>query len=659
MLERISNIVRGLSADAIEKAGSGHPGLPLGCAEIGAVLYSEIMNHNPQKPAWPNRERFVLSAGHGSMLLYSLLHLTGYDLTIDDLKNYKQLHSKTPGHPEYKETPGIETTTGPLGQGFANAVGMAISERMMAQKYNTTKFNIIDHYTYTLMGDGCMMEGITSEAASLAGHLGLGKLIAIYDDNNISIEGSTDITFTESVADRYRAYDWHVIDDIDGHDIAEVKQAIKEAKSIQDKPTLIVANTHIGYGAPNKQDTSAAHGAPLGAEEIKGMKEKLGLPVEQKFYVSDKVREYFAHRNKELQKLNKKWAEKFTQWAKANPELKEEWDQAQNLELPDNLEELVDHLEIETPTATRDASGSFLEKIADEVPYLVGGSADLGPSNRTYLERYSDIQKNSFSGRNFRFGIREHAMGAIANGLALSGLRPFTATFLVFSDYMRGAIRMSALMGLPAIYVFTHDSIYVGGDGPTHQPVEHLASLRAIPNLSVIRPADGEETKEAWIRALKKSDGPTALILSRQDLPHISKVSSTSNFNKGGYLVSKEQEESLDVSLLATGSEVALASEVASSLREKNLNVRVVSVPNREKFLAQDQDYIASTLGDRNVLKVIIEAGVSQGWYSILEGEDYVISIEDFGLSASGEKVAQEFGFNVEKIANDIIKKLD
>ncbi|OCL25395.1 transketolase [Orenia metallireducens] len=659
MLERISNIVRGLSADAIEKAGSGHPGLPLGCAEIGTVLFSEIMNHNPKNPAWPNRDRFVLSAGHGSMLLYSLLHLTGYDLTIDDLKEYKQLHSKTPGHPEYKETPGIETTTGPLGQGFANAVGMAIAEKMLADRYNTEEFEIIDYYTYTLMGDGCMMEGITSEAASLAGHLGLGKLIAIYDDNDISIEGSTDITFTESVADRYRAYNWHVVDNIDGHDINAIKEAILKAKSIADKPSLIIAKTHIGYGAPNKQGTSAAHGAPLGAEEIKGMKEKLGLPVEQKFYVADEVREHFTQRNKELQKLNKKWQDKFAQWAKANPKLKEKWDQAQNLELPDNFEEVVNQLEIEAPIATRSASGLILEKIVDEVPYLVGGSADLGPSNKTYLERYSDIQKNSFAGRNFRFGIREHAMGAIANGLALSGLRPFTATFLVFSDYMRGAIRMSALMGLPAIYVFTHDSIYVGGDGPTHQPIEHLASLRAIPNLAVIRPADEEETKEAWISAMKKTDGPTALVLSRQELPHIDKISGTSDFSKGGYVVSKEQESSLDVSLLATGSEVALASEVAKLLREKNLNVRVISVPNREQFLAQDQDYIVSTLGDKDVLKVVIEAGVSQGWYSLLEGEDYVVSIEDFGLSAPGEMVAKEFGFDVKKIANDIINKFD
>ena len=659
MLERIANIIRGLSADAIEKAGSGHPGLPLGCAEIGAVLYSEIMNHNPKNPAWPNRDHFVLSAGHGSMLLYSLLHLTGYDLTIDDLKKYKQLHSKTPGHPEYKETPGIETTTGPLGQGFANAVGMAIAERMQADRYNTEKFEIIDHYIYTLMGDGCMMEGITSEAASLAGHLGLDKLIAIYDDNDISIEGSTDITFTESVADRYRAYNWHVIDNVDGHDLDEVTAAILKAKNVEDKPTLIVAKTHIGYGAPNKQDTSAAHGAPLGTEEIKGMKEKLGLPVEQKFYVSDEVREYFANKNKELEKLNKDWEEKFAKWDKANPELKSKWDQAQNLELPDNFKEAINKLDIEVPTATRDASGLILEKIADEIPYLVGGSADLGPSNRTYLDAYSDIQKNSFAGRNFRFGIREHAMGAIANGLALSGLSPFTATFLVFSDYMRGAIRMAALMGLPAIYVFTHDSIYVGGDGPTHQPVEHLANLRAVPNLEVIRPADVEETKEAWISAMKKTNGPTAIILSRQKLPQIEKINGISDFSRGGYVVREKEGENLDLSLIATGSEVALATKVAKRLRERNLKVRVVSIPNREKFLAQKEDYIEQTLGDKDALRVVIEAGVSQGWYSILEGDDYVVSIEKFGLSASGEEVAEELGFSIHQIANGIINTLN
>ena len=659
MLGRIANIIRGLSADAIEKAGSGHPGLPLGCAEIGTVLFSEVMNHNPQNPDWPNRDRFVLSAGHGSMLLYSLLHLTGYDLTLDDLKEYKQLHSKTPGHPEYKETPGIETTTGPLGQGFANAVGMAIAERMQADRYNTEEFEIIDHYTYTLLGDGCMMEGITSEAASLAGHLGLDKLIAIYDDNDISIEGSTDITFTESVADRYKAYDWHVIDNVDGHDTNEIKEAVLEAKEVEDKPTLIVAKTDIGYGAPTKQDTSAAHGAPLGREEIKGMKENLGLPVEQNFYVSDEAREHFAKRKKELAKLNKEWTKKFKQWAQANPDLKDKWEQAQNLELPDNFAEVIKQLEIEEPAATRDASGSVLEKIADEVPYLVGGSADLGPSNRTYLADYSDIQQNSFAGRNFRFGIREHAMGAVANGLALSGLRPFTATFLVFSDYMRGAIRMSALMGLPTVYVFTHDSIYVGGDGPTHQPVEHLANLRAVPNLEVIRPADAEETKAAWIRALEKTDGPTAIILSRQGLPQIKKVNGMGDFNKGGYVVSKEQGNNLDVSLLATGSEVSLAGEVAKRLHEKNLKVRVVSIPNREEFLSQEQDYIEKTLGDEEALRVVIEAGVSQGWYPILEGQDYVVSVEEFGLSAPGEKVAEEFGFNIAQIVSDISTKLD
>ena len=655
MLEKAAKIVRGLSADGVQAAESGHPGLPLGCAEIGAVLYGEVMEHNPEDPDWVDRDRFVLSAGHGSMLVYSLLHLSEYDLSMEDLKNFRQLGYKTPGHPEYEDVPGVETTTGPLGQGFANAVGMAVSERMLAEQYNTEEFEIVDHYTYTLLGDGCMMEGITSEAASLAGHLGLGKLVAIYDDNQISIEGSTDITFTESVPDRFKAYNWHVIDDVDGHDITAVKEAIAEAKEVSDKPTLIVAKTDIAKGAPNKVGTSAAHGAPLGEDEIKGMKEAIGLPVDEKFYVSDEIKKYFAQHKKELVAKAEKWQEKFEQWAKANPELKEKWDAGLNLELPADLDELVNALEIDTPLSTRKASGATLREIADNIPYLVGGSADLAPSTKTYLDKYGEIQAGEYEGRNFRFGVREHAMAAMVNGISLhGGLRPFCATFLVFTDYMKSAMRMAALMEQPVVYVLTHDSLYIGEDGPTHQPVEHVETLRLIPNLKVLRPADAEETKQAWLQALDNTDGPTALVLTRQDLPALD--TDMAGIDKGGYAL--ESKTDLDIALMASGSEVSLAVEVAELLEDKGYTAQVASIPDRELFAEQKQDYISQVIGDNDTFRVAIEAGVGQGWYQLLGTKHHLVSMESFGASGPGEEVGLKFGFEAEKIANDIIEKL-
>ncbi|MCK8826920.1 transketolase [Natroniella acetigena] len=658
MLKEVANVVRGLSADAIEEANSGHPGLPLGCAELGSVLYGEVMKHNPADPDWLNRDRFVLSAGHGSALLYSLLHLTGYDLSIEDLKEFRQLGSKTPGHPEYMDTPGVETTTGPLGQGFANAVGMAIAEQMLAEKYNTDEFEIIDHNTYTLLGDGCMMEGITAEAASLAGHLGLGKLIAIYDDNQISIAGDTDLTFTESVGDRFKAYDWHVIEEVDGHDLEQIRAAIEAAKEIQDKPVLIIAKTDIGYGAPTKQGSSAAHGAPLGAEEIKGMKEEFGLPVDEKFYVSEEVTEFLGQRKEELAEEYQVWQEKFAAWANVNPELKEELERALNLELPEELREVITELEIDTPIATRKASGAALKEIADQVPYLVGGSADLAPSNKTYLDKYDEVQADNFAGRNFRFGVREHAMGAIVNGISLEGgLRPFCSTFLVFSDYMRHAIRMAALMKQPVVYVFTHDSIYIGEDGPTHQPVEHVESLRMIPNLTVLRPADEEETKEAWLQAMERADGPTALILTRQNLPHLDKANGLADIDRGGYVVTEEAGE-LDLVLMASGSEVSLAVEVAQLLKEEGKNARVVSVPDKELFAEQGEDYLAEVLGDNDTFRVAIEAGIGTAWYRFLGANHHLVSMDRFGASGPGQEVARKFGFEADKIAEDILEKL-
>ena len=657
MFNRIANIVRGLAVDMIEKANSGHPGLPLGCAEIGAVLFGDVLKYDSAVPDWPDRDRFVLSAGHGSAWLYSLLHLSGYDLSLDDLKKFRQLNSKTPGHPEYGETPGVEVTTGPLGQGFANAVGMALAEKMLAARFNTEDYKMVDHHTYTLLGDGCMMEGITSEAASLAGHLGLGKLIAIYDDNGICLAGKTSATFTESVADRFRAYHWKVIDHINGHSIEEFKAAIIKAKETEDKPTLIIAKTHIGYGAPTKQDSCNCHGAPLGEEEVKGLKRNLGLPLEEKFYVSSEVKEFFEDRKKQLTKKRKEWENKFAQWAQKYPELKEQWDKAINLTIPQDLE--LDSLEIKSPVATRVASSIILNKLADKIPYLIGGSADLEPSTKAYLSKYEDVQKDNFTGRNIRFGVREHAMGAIVNGIAVhKGFRPYCSTFFVFSDYMRPAIRMAALMKLPVIYIFTHDSFFVGEDGPTHQPVEQLESLRTIPNLKIIRPADEEETKLAWREILKKTEEPTALILSRQDLPHLEKSRGVKEFARGGYIISHQEKEVPQVVLMASGSEVSIALKVSLILKVNGIASRIVSIPDREEFLRQEKKYLEEVLGPRDALRVVIEANTGQGWYQLLNDSYYTVFMKSFGKSAPAQQLADYFGFTPEKIAQKIIQLL-
>lgn len=649
MLKEVANTVRGLSADIVEKANSGHPGMPIGCADIGALLFGEVMDMDASKSDWPDRDRFVLSAGHGSAFLYSFLHLKGYDLSMEDLKNFRQLHSKTPGHPEYGETDGVETTTGPLGQGFTNAVGMSLAEKMLAEKYNTEEHTIVDHYTYTIMGDGCMMEGITSEAASLAGHLGLDKLIAIYDDNDISIAGSTNLSFTESVADRFKAFGWQVIENVDGHNIDQLRDAINQGKSDKDRPTLIMAKTHIALGAPNKQDTADAHGAPLGEDEIKGLKEKFGLPLDKKFYVSDEVKEFFRKQAAEMQDKRLEWEAEFKAWAEANPELKKEWDQAMSLKLPVDLKEEIMDLEIEAPIATRKSAGAALTKAFEVVPYLVGGSADLAPSTKTYNGEYGEVQKGDYSGRNFRFGVREHAMGAIVNGISLhQGLRPFAATFLTFADYMRPAIRLAALMKQPVIYVFTHDSVFVGEDGPTHQPIEHVESLRIIPGLKVLRPGDEEEAKAAWVEALETTDQPTALILTRQNLKHIEKYQGLDNFNNGGYFVSKPEDA--DTIIFASGSEVNLAEESAKLLAEKGIKAAVVSVPERRKF----EEYAADHKLPEVKLRVAVEAGVTTGWYKIVGRDGLVIGLDRFGLSGKGQKVGEELGFKAEKVAAEI-----
>lgn len=654
-LANVANVVRGLSADAVEKAKSGHPGLPLGCAEIGTTIYFDSLRHNPQDPTWANRDRFVLSAGHGSMLLYSLLHLSGYDLPYDELKQFRQLNSQTPGHPEYGYTAGVETTTGPLGQGFANAVGMAISERMLAERFNKPDFPIIDHYTYVLAGDGCMMEGITAEASSLAGHLELDKLIVIYDSNSITIEGSTDLAFSESVKDRYLAYGWHV-QEIDGHDFAQIKQAIEVAKAEKERPSLIVATTTIGQGAPNKADTSGIHGAPLGEDELKAMKEALGLPQED-FYISEEAkqaREQILAKGKALQK---DWDQLFANWSAKYPELKQAWDQSFDNVLPENLIDKVPKFEVGTSLATRAASGQVLNALAKEIPYLVGGSADLAPSNNTHLNGYSNIKAGDFSGRNFNFGVREHAMAAILNGMSVSGgFRVFGATFLVFSDYLRPAVRLSALMNQPVIYVLTHDSIYVGEDGPTHQPVEHIEALRVIPNVNVYRPADAEETAQVWLDAMERLDGPSALILTRQGLPVLPKPVD-SDLSRGGYVIYPETTE-LDITLVAAGSEVSLAVNTAKLLEKDGLGVRVVSVPCREEYMKQDQAYKDNVIPPTKPI-LAIEVGVGSGWYSISPGSNVrVFSLDQFGMSGPAEEVGEVFGFVPEKVAVEAKKLL-
>jgi len=655
MLKEVAKIIRGLSVDAIEKANSGHPGLPLGCAEIGAVLFGEIMRYDAKRPDWADRDRFILSAGHGSMLLYALLHLAGYDVTLKDLQNFRQLGSSTPGHPEYGYTPGVDATTGPLGQGLANAVGMALTEKILAAKFNTENYNIIDHYTYALASDGCMMEGITSEAASLAGHWGLEKLVVIYDQNCISLACGTDLSFTESVADRYRAYNWQVIENVDGHNIDELKAAFMKAKEKNNKPVLIIARTHIGYGAPTKQDSHTAHGAPLGKEEVDGLKKNIGLPLDKPFYISEEVKEYFKEKEKDLRQKREKWEEKFEKWAKELPEKKKEWDRGINLEVPAGDE--FSQLEFTEKVATRSASGKILNKIAEKIDYIIGGSADLSPSTKTYLDKFPEVQKDCFEARNIRFGVREHAMGAICNGISLhKGLRPYCSTFLIFSDYMRHTIRLAAMMKQPVIYIFTHDSIYVGEDGPTHQPIEQLESLRVIPNLKVIRPADSEEVKAAWNLILERKDGPTALILSRQNLPRLKEKLSMEDFRRGGYIV-YDSNDNPDIVISASGSEVHTGLQVKDLLLEKNITCRIISVPDLEAFANQGKAYQEKILNSgNNSTQVVIEAATGHSWYEAIPQLSLGVFIRRFGESGPGDEVAQYLGFDAEKIAQKIIK---
>jgi transketolase len=650
VIKTIANSIRGLAADTVEKANSGHPGMPLGSADLAAVLYSEVMKHDPSTPNWPDRDRFVLSAGHGSALLYTVLHLTGYDVSLDELKRFRQLGSITPGHPEYGITPGVETTTGPLGQGIANAVGMALAERMLAARFNRPDYEIVDHYTYAISGDGCLMEGVSAEASSLAGTLGLGKLIVIYDANSITIEGSTDLAFKEDVAQRYLAYGWQVLQ-IDGHDYEQILQALEKAKAETSKPTLIVAQTVMAKGCLGLEGSHKAHGAPLGREKIAAMKECLHLPTED-FQVADEVYAYFAEKRGLWQKTRQAWEEKFAAWSKKYPELRGEWDRVMQRELPADLAESLPRFEVGTSGATRDIGGKVLNALAARLPELVGGSADLAPSTKTYLNDFSPIEAGNFEGRNLHFGIREHAMGAVLNGMSLhGGFRVFGSTFLVFSDYMRPPIRLAALMNQPVIFVFTHDSFYVGEDGPTHEPIEQVEALRVIPRLKTIRPADPNETAWAWLEALRNTQAPTALVLTRQKLPTLPGTS-LEGFKRGGYII-KEATGQPDLVILASGSEVSLAVSAAELLAAKGRNVRVVSVPCRETLLEQKEDYIQDLLGE-GALRVAIEAGIGSGWYRLVGPLGLVISMKDFGESAPAEVLASEFGFTPEKVADKI-----
>ena len=646
------NTIRTLAMDAVQAAKSGHPGAPMGLAAAAYVLWTRFLKHNPKNPNWIDRDRFVLSAGHASMLLYSLLYLTGYKVGLNELKNFRQWGSITPGHPEYRHTPGVETTTGPLGQGFTNAVGMAMAESHLAAIFNKGNQKIVDHYTYIMCGDGDLMEGVSSEAASLAGHLGLGKLICIYDDNKISIEGGTELAFTENVAARFRAYRWHVIRVNDGNDLDAIQQALKEAQAETARPSLIALRTHIAYGSPNKQDSHDAHGAPLGEEEIRLTKENLGWPVNKNFFVPAEALKTFRKCVDQGKKAEAAWRKKIDAYTRKHPELAEEWQAAIFCKLQRGWDAKVPTFANAAPIATRAASGQVLNGLAEKLPNLMGGSADLAPSNNTLIKSSFDFQKGSYDGRNIRFGVREHAMGAILSGMALhGGIRPYGGTFLVFADYCRPAIRLAALMKLPVIYVFTHDSVAVGEDGPTHQPVEHLAALRAIPGLIVIRPADATETAAAWRVAIKTVNAPVALILSRQSLPVLDRKQypSAIALAKGGYILA-DSDGTPDVILIGSGAEVHLCLEARELLAQKGVAARVVSMPSWELFERTTQKYRDKVLPPAVITRVAIEAGVSFGWEKYVGSPEAIIGINRFGASAPGGIVMNKYGMTASAV---------
>jgi transketolase len=656
------NTIRTLSMDAVQKANSGHPGLPMGAAPMAYVLWHKHLKHNPRDPRWPDRDRFVLSAGHGSMLLYSLLHLTGYDLTLDDLKSFRQWQSRTPGHPESFATPGVEATTGPLGQGSANAVGMAIAERFLAGRYNRPGHTIVDHHTYAIVSDGDMMEGISHEAASLAGHLKLGKLTFLYDDNKISLDGPTSLSFSEDVGRRFEAYGWHVQRVEDGNtDVDAIDRALTAARAETGRPSMIVVRTTIAYGSPHKANTSEAHGSPLGPDEVKATKKALGFDPDKQFFVPDEAAAHFRTSIDRGAKAEAEWQRRFEAWAAAHPDAAAEWRVASSGELPPGWEDALPKYGPKDVMATRISGGKVLVELARKIPWLLGGDADLSVSTKTSLSGLGDFDGQTGLGRNLHYGVREHAMGAIANGMAYHrGIRPFTATFFTFSDYERPALRLAALSHLPVIFVFTHDSIGLGEDGPTHQPVEHLAALRAMPQMWVIRPGDANETAEAWRLALSRKDGPACIVLSRQDVPTFDreKMSPASGVQRGGYVLSDAPGGPPQAVLIATGSELSVAVGAQEKLAAAGVRARVVSLPCWEVFAAQAREYRDQVLPPSLTARVSVEAAVSFGWERWIGEHGVAVSLEHYGASAPYKTIFKELGFTPEHVAETVQKLL-
>ncbi|HKK24893.1 MAG TPA: transketolase [Gracilimonas sp.] len=652
------NTIRTLSIDGVEKANSGHPGMPMGMADVAYVLWTKFLKHNPANPGWQDRDRFILSAGHGSMLIYSLLHLTGYDLSLEEIKKFRQMGSKTPGHPEYGMTPGVETTTGPLGQGFGTGIGMAMAEHFLGATFNKEGHNVVDHYTYAIVSDGDLMEGISHESASMAGHMGLGKLIYLYDSNRISIEGSTDITFTEDVSKRFEAYNWHVIE-IDGHDHDQITTAIEKAREVTDKPSLVVCKTHIGFGSPNKQDSESSHGSPLGEEEVKLTKNAYGWESEEPFYIPENALNKFREALEDGKKAEETWNADLDKYKEAFPTEAKQFNAWMNRDLSDKLTEALPVFEAdEKGMASRAASGKVINAIKDVVPNLFGGSADLGGSTKTDIEGYGSYIEDSPTGRTVHFGVREHGMGAAVNGMALhGGMIPYGATFFVFTDYMRPAIRLAALMKVPSIFVLTHDSIGLGEDGPTHQPIEHLASLRAMPNVTILRPGDANETSHSWKAALENENGPTLLVLTRQNLPTLERTNSNGAelVAKGAYIYSDSENDTPEAIIIGTGSELQYAIEAKETLKAKGVDARVVSMPSWELFEKQNATYKESVLPESVSNRVSIEAGAVFGWERYTGPKGTTIGMNSFGESAPYEELYEHFGITSEAVVKAVL----
>lgn len=669
------NTIRMISVDAIQKANSGHPGLPMGAAPMAYALWTRHLKHNPRDPKWPDRDRFVLSGGHGSMLLYSLLHLTGYDLSLEDLKAFRQWGSKTAGHPEYGLTPGVEVTTGPLGQGLATGVGLAMAEAHLSARYNRPEQAIVDHFTYVLATDGDMMEGVAAEAASLAGHLRLGKLICLYDSNDISLDGATSLCFTEDVAKRFEAYGWHVLTVEDGNDVDAIDAAVQKAKANTEQPSLLVIRTQIGYGSPNKQGSSKAHGSPLGPDEVLATRRQLGWPADADFHVPESALAVFRKALEKGAQAQAEWEARFRTWAEANPALAQDWTLAFSGKLPEGWDQAIPVFGPEDSAATRATGGKVLNAIAAHYPGLFGGSADLNASTNTVMKGLGDFESPALSGegvegavgggwgyagRNVHFGVREHAMAAAANGIAIhGGLRPYTATFFTFSDYLKPSLRLSALMELPVIYVFTHDSFSVGEDGPTHQPIEQIAMLRAMPNVVTLRPADASETAEAWRVAIERLDGPTVLLLTRQKLTSLDRsvFAPAEGLRKGAYVLKEAEGGAPEIILIATGSEVGVVLAAQDALAARGVRARVVSMPSWELFDAQPASYRDSVLPP-GVKRLAVEAGSPMGWHKYVGTDGDIIALDHFGASAPAEVLAREFGFTPENVASRALRLL-